>query len=263
MKRLLLTALILVVLVAAILFCIPNQSVPSTESKKVSGRTLKEESQFKLADAPTVSKLPTSRVPLPQVTMTAVEYKIDYSAWSRELSDLPFEFRGGQGTRGRIVDRQGNVLLESSEEIRIAGAAVSPDKKKVLAKGGDGKNLILEPSTNRKITPPLRPPGSNLFPFDWHWIGPNLLFGISGVQKIFHEGPHENCCNDNNVAQTKFYTFDLVTEQLSEVVMPDTVTQPLVSATEVMSDGHIHLQLSDLPDDVDPDLGWFKIDASK
>ncbi len=261
MKRLLLIALILVVLVAAILLCIPDKTAPLTESETASGRTLKEEPQPKPTDASTVSG-PAASGSLPRVTMTAVDYKIDPFALNRERENPPFEFRGGAGT-GRVIDRQGNVLLKSSAEIGIFGAVVSPDKKKALVRGGDGKSLILEPSKNQKITPPFKPPGSNLFPFDWHWIGPDLLFGISGVEKIFHEGPHENCRNDDNVAQTKFYTFDLLTERLSEVVMPDTVTHPLVNAARVMSDGHIHLRLMDLPDDVDTDLGWFKIDASK
>jgi hypothetical protein len=102
-----------------------------------------------------------------------------------------------------------------------------------------------------------------MFSLSWQWIGPNLLFGISGVEKIFHEGSHENCCNENNVAQTKFYTFDLLTEQLSEVVMPSVVTQPVVSAVDVMSDGHIHLWHEEPHEGGEQDLGWFKIDAAK
>jgi len=265
MKRHLLIALILVVLVVTILFCIPDKSVPLTEPETASGRTLKEEPQPKPADAPTVSDPAASGLPLPQVTMTAVEYKIDPFALNREREDPPFEFRGGAGT-GRVIDRQGNVLLESSEEIGIFGAVVSPDKEKVLvdaANSSGGNSLILEPLADRKINLPSRPPGANMFSLSWHWIGPNLLFGTSGVEKIFHEGLHENCCNENNVAQTKFYTFDLLTEQLSEVVMPGAVTQPVVNVVDVMSDGHIHLMHEVPHEGVEQDLGWFKIDAAK
>ena len=102
-----------------------------------------------------------------------------------------------------------------------------------------------------------------MFSLSWHWIGPNLLFGTSGVEKISHQGPHNNCCNENNVGQTKFYTFDLLTERLSEVVMPSAVTQPVVNAVDVMSDGYIHLLNVEPHEGTEQDVGWFKIDASK
>lgn len=263
MKRPLLIALILVVLVAAILFCIPDKSVPLTEPETVRGGTLKEEPHLKPANAPTASTPPTPELLLPQVMMTAAEYKIDPFALNRERGNPPFEFRGGAGT-GRVIDSQGNVLLESSEDIGIFGAVVSPDKKKVLVKGGDATNLVLEPSTGRKIMLPSHPPGANMLGLgDWHWIGPNEIFGSSGVQAFNDKGEPVNCCEGHNVAQTKFYTFDLITERLSEVVMPSAVTQPVVNAVEVMSDGHIHLLHEEPHENVEQDLGWFKIDAAK
>ena len=141
---------------------------------------------------------------------------------------------------------------------------VGPNKEKVLVKGGDAKNLVIEPSTGRKITLPPRPPVANMLGFgNWHWIGPKQLFGTSGVERIFQEGPHENCVNDNNVAQTKFYTFDLDTGRLSEVAMPSAVTQPVVHVVEVTSDGHIHLMNEKHAEGTEQDLGWFKIEMPK
>lgn len=258
-------ALILVVLLAAFLIrFLDNKPVPFNELETKKERVLKEEPQIKSTDTVVKSK-PRVASLLPQKTMTAVAYKIDSIALNRERENPPFEFRGGAGT-GRVIDQQGRVLLESSDDRGIFGATVSPDKKKVLvdaANNTGGNCVVLEPEANRMVILPARPPSANMFSLAWHWIGPNLLFGISGIEKVFHEGPHENCCNDNNVAQTKFYTFDLLTEQLSEVVMPDAVTQPVVNALEVTSDGHIHLQHETRQEGVDPDLGWFKIDAEK
>src|SRR5690606_23810207 len=114
---------------------------------------------------------------------------------SREREYRPF--RGGPGT-GRVTDQQGRVLLESNSERGIFGAVVGPDEEKILvdASNSSGGNcLVLKPATGRQITLPSRPPGANMFSLSWHWIGQNLLLGVSGVEKIFHEGPHENCCN--------------------------------------------------------------------
>jgi hypothetical protein len=265
MKSYLLITLILVVLLAAFLLRLPDKPVPFNDPKTVKEKSLKGESQTKPTDTDVKSKSQVASL-LPLKTMTAIEYKIDPIALNREKENPPFEFRGGAGT-GRVIDQQGRVLLESSDERGIFGASVSPDQKKVLvdaANSTGGNCVVLEPGANRIIKLPARPPSSNMFSLAWHWISPNLLFGISGVEKVFHEGPHENCCNDNNVAQTKFYTFDLLTEQLAEVAMPSAVTQPVVNVLEVMSDGHIHLQNENPQEGVEPaDLGWFKIDAEK
>lgn len=262
MKRPLNIAWIFVVLAAVILLSIPDKSAPITESETVNGRTFGEEPQLEPVDASTVSATAGSGS-LPQVTMKTTEYIIDPIGINHERENPRFEFRGGAGT-GRVVDRQGKLLLESGEAIAIFGAAVGPDKEKVLVKGGNAINFVLEPSSGRKIELPELPPGVNMLGFgDWRWIGRNLLFGISGVTKIFHDGAHQNCCSENNVAQTRFYTFDLLTQQLSELVMPSAVTQPGVNAVDVMSDGHIHLRFEEPLGGVEQDLCWFKIDASK
>ncbi|RYD38845.1 MAG: hypothetical protein EOP87_00605 [Verrucomicrobiaceae bacterium] len=258
MKRQSITVLLILAFVAAILFFIQHEGNPFLKPKTVRGEEWRDEPQQKPAGDSRKSKPQTPGSLLPRVAMTAVEYKFDPLALSRDRENSPFELRGGAGT-GRVTDRKGKVILESSDELGIFGAVVSPGHRWVLVRGGDGKSLLLEPPSDRRIAPPTRPPGSNLFPFEWHWIGPDLLFGISGVEKISHEGPHENCCNDNNVAQTKFYTFDVVRERLSEVVMPGAVTQPVVNAVDFTGDGHIHLKLEEPQDGVEQDLGWFRI----
>lgn len=241
--------------------CIPDNSDHFTDPERLGGRTL-EAKPAETAKIPTVSK-PANPGLLPQVTLTAAEYEVDPFALNCGREHPPFKFEGGAGT-GRVINRQGKVLLDSGKEIGIFGAAVAPDKEKVLVKGGNAINMVLYPSDGRKIMLPALPPGTNMLGFgDWQWLGRSLVSGTSGVAKISREGPHENCCNDNNIAATKFYTFDLLTEQLSEVVMPSTVTQPVVHAVEVMSDGHIHLVQDRLDGSGEQDLGWFKVEGSK
>lgn len=260
MKHPLMLGLLLVLLFVVAFFWIGGRSVRPTEPEVVKN-VLKEGPQSESGDSSGTVDRPLDDA-LPWVRLAASDYKIDYSVLSRELSDLPFEFRG-QGTRGWVVDRQGNVLVRSSEEFGIFGVSVSPDRRKVLVKGGDGKNLILEPHTGRRITPPFRPPGPHMFPLSWYWIGPDLLFGVSGVERVFHEASHEDCENENNITQTRFYAFNLLTERLSGVVMPGAVTQPVVSVVEVMSDGHIHLRQEDPQESGGRDLGWFRIEVPK
>jgi hypothetical protein len=265
MKSYLLSALILVVLFATWLLRSPDEPSGFNGREAVEEKWKREpQSMSSGTFGVGVSKSQVAKL-LPQKTMTAAKYQKDVVAPDQEREEPPFEFRGGAGT-GRVVDHEGRVLLESSDERGIFGVSVGPDKKKVLvdaANSNGGNWVVLEPEVNRMIKLPARPSGANRFSLAWHWIGPDLLFGISGVEKVYHEGPHENCCNKNNVAQTTFYTFDLITEELSEVVMPVSVTQPVVDVLEVVSDGHIHLQNETLGEGAPSDLGWFKIDTEE
>lgn len=252
-------------LVVVVLLCLWYRGTAGTERTEmatvVAAKTPSADSQPAPADGPDAAEVPASAA-LPLASMTATQYEFDPVALSRARENPPYEFRG-QGTSGWIVDRQGNVIIKSNEEIRIFGISVSPDKEKVLIKGGDGKSLIIAPSNGQKILPPYRPPGSRLFPFEWHWLGADVLFGVSGVQKTFHEGPHENCCNDDNVERTKFYAFDLRSERLYEVAMPGAVTQPVVNALDVTTDGHVRLAQDGPRAEPAQELGWFRIDLPK
>jgi hypothetical protein len=144
------------------------------------------------------------------------------------------------------------------------GATVGPDQLKILVSGGDAIHLVLDASTGRKTRLPSVPPGSNLFAIGgWHWIGSSMLFGSSGVQARDSRGSPAENCEEIGVAHTKFYTFDLATEKLSELAMPGAVTQPVVHAVDVMSDGHVHLVHEEAREGSEQDLGWFKIETSQ
>ena len=109
--------------------------------------------------------------------MKEVPYVLDYAAQSRSLENPLFMFKGGAGT-GRVVDREGKVLMESGKEMGIFGVAVGPDGEHVLVKGGDGKNVILTPSTDEKLQLPVYPPGDHMLCLgDWYWINANTLLG--------------------------------------------------------------------------------------
>lgn len=196
---------------------------------------------------------------MPRLSINAIKYKGDPFVSSRERQDSPFEFRGGAGI-GRVVDRRGRIILESSKEIGIFGVSVSPDKKKILVRGGDSGTIVMDPLTGRKIRLPSYPPEPEvLFIGDWRWIGPDSVFGSSGIQAFDDKGAPIKCCEGHNIARTKFYVYDIIAGVLSEVVTTDVVKETLVNAVEVVSDGYIHL----LDEKSGRDLGWFKVNVSK
>lgn len=236
-----------------ILFWIKIESEPPIDSKSEN-----EEPRVNTQMAVRIPDQSNADSP-PEIEMTPVQYEIDPVVLNNQVKDPPYEFRG-DGTSGKLIDSRGNVLMESGEEIGIFGVEVGPDRKKVLVRGGDATNLVLDPSVGRKIKLPSVPPGANMLAIaDWHWIGPALLFGSSGIQSLDNDGKPVTSCEDHNVAKTKFYLFNLLTERLSEVAMPNAVTQPVVHAVDVMTDGHVHLVHEEAREGSEQDLGWFKI----
>ncbi len=262
MNRPLLIGLILAALLAFILFTNQSEPSPSTAGQTAQQKVRNKTAQLQNAEAPKAAILPTSD-PLPLVGMKAAKYVPDLAALAHFREDLPFKFIGNDAV-GRVLDRQGRVLIESGKEIGIMGVAVAPDKQLVLVKGGDAINFVLDPATGQKIKLPVYPPGANMLGFgSWNWIGPRTLLGESGVQAFNAKGWPMNCCEGHNVAQTKLYSFDVTTQRLAEVTIPSEVKQPVVNVMEVSSDGHVHLAHEEPHGGAEHDFGWFKIDAPK
>jgi hypothetical protein len=175
------------------------------------------------------------------VQMKEKPYVVDYAALSRSLENPPYDYRGSDDGNGRVIDKEGKVLMESGKEIVISGAVVGPNREHVLVKGSEGKNFVLTPATGGKLKLPVYPPGANMFPLDWDWIGEQSLLGESGVERL---GPDSKPVKtDDNVAESKLYVYDLKTQQLSEVALPDKFTHAVFGVMEVIPDGHVHLAL--------------------
>lgn len=262
MNRSMNLGLIVAMILAVTWLATRREQTPSTEPQMPTERTGGKIAQLRVGDTAKPESQTSSSERLPVVEMQEAKFEIDYVALARSRENPPFEFRGGAGT-GKVVDRQGHVLMESGKEIGILGVEVGPDKQHVLVEGGSAVNFVLNPATGQKLQLPLTPPGANMLGFGWRWIGKTKLLGESGVQAFNAKGAPMNCCEGHNVAQTKLYVYDVTTQKLAEVSMPSKVTQPVVNVVDVSSDGHVHL-VHEVPHvGSQQDLGWFKIDAEK
>ena len=201
---------------------------------------------------------PSSSAQRPLVQIKAEPYVLDDAAIANSHENLPFEIIGGAGS-GHVVDREGNVLMESGKEIGIFGIAVSPNRQRVLVEGGT-TFFVLAPATGEKLQLPERPVGANMFSLsDWYWIDDNTLIGRSGVKTLDENG--KPVTTDNDTSETRLYVYDLTTQHLTEVALPEKYKQALVMVMDVSPDGHVHLALEAPPEGVESDLGWYKIPA--
>lgn len=224
----------------AIWFTCRNCPVPVTDVQNRKQKEVGFVSSLQSGETTSSVDRPQSRR-LPIVQMKEKPYVVDYATLSHSLENPPYEFRGSDDGNGRVIDKEGKVLMESDKEIVISGAVVGPDREHVLVKGSEGKNFVLTPATGRKLKLPVRPPGANMFPFDWDWIGEQSLLGKSGVERLGPDGKPTK--SEDNVAESKLYVYDLKTQQLSEVGLPDKFTHAVFGVMEVIPDGHVHLAL--------------------
>src|SRR6476620_10013453 len=133
MKRSLKFELIIVVILAIIWLASRSGQTVSTELHVPTERAGGNPAQLSAGDkAKPATASSDGRLPL--VEMKEAKYEIDYIALARWRENPPFEFRGGSGT-GRVVDKNGNVILESNKEFGIFGVSVGPDKLHVLVEG--------------------------------------------------------------------------------------------------------------------------------
>ena len=195
---------------------------------------------------------------MPPVVLQKVEYTPDYAAISRSFDrNPPFVFKG-DGTSGRVEDRDGHVLMESGKTIGIFGASVSPDKRRVLVKGGNAINFVLGPATGEKIQLPVTPPGVHLLGFgSWYWIDDHRLVGESGIAKVDEDGKPVR--SEANVAQSKLYVYDILTKVLQEVVLPAGFDGKVFAIIETSPDGYLKIGVESPVENKSGELAWFKI----
>jgi hypothetical protein len=195
------------------------------------------------------------------VAMKASAYSPNTEEAARLAKNPPFQFIGNDAD-GRVLDKQGKVLIESGDEVRILGIAVGPDRQRVLIHGGSAINYALEPNTGAKVKLPEKPPGVDVFGFgQWYWIGEHSLLGVSGIQAFDAKGKAVKCCEGHDVAKITLFVFDLVSGKLTAVQTPKEVNHPVFTVMEAAPDGHIKLLYEEPHGGSEQELGWFKIDA--
>jgi hypothetical protein len=190
-------------------------------------------------------------------SLRRTDYMPDRDAQALAQKDVPYECRGGGG-EGRVTDRVGGVILESTKEFGIFGASVSPAGTWIFAHGGSAKNLVFTPGKEEKQWLPTAPPGKNMLGFgSWHWINDHMLVGEAGTEKLGVDGLPVK--TEDNVAESKLYIYDINTRELAEVALPAELKGQVFGVIESSGDGHLFIGIESPRDDDKFKEGWFKI----
>lgn len=204
--------------------------------------------------------LPPNR-PLPDRSFQMVEtISVHNAAASAEgKKTQPFQMYGGSGT-GKIVDRQGKIILQSDAENPIFKFEVSPDQKRILVYGGDATYTVVAPDSGEKIRLPTQPPRDQMLGFSWYWKDDQTLVGISGEITPFRDDQAGPAREEPIVNHSVFYVYDLNQNQMSEIALPAVLRTKYVSIRAVDEAGKVQLCSEDHGTPLsNANLGWFEI----
>lgn len=273
-KQLLFVAVVLALAVIAIFVwrsLEPNRSVAelSSETANVpSGRVGKAENESTEISQSTrnydASKTEADTVPTPPkkplYQMAETKSSFDPVANAKLRENAPFRIQG-RGSKARIVDADGKVLIEPDEKVGIYGCSVSPSGKRIAVYYGDATYDIVTPSTGETIRLPQQPPGENMLGFgSWHWIDDETLVGVSGKTIPFRDdqvGPERE---EPIISRSVLYVYDLRERRLSEVELPPALRTKSVSVSAVDETGKVQLRPEGREVSyTDASLGWFEV----
>lgn len=171
-----------------------------------------------------------------------------------DLVEDPKYRAGGSGTRGAIRDQERNLIFRATDESPAVAITISPNEKLIWISGGDKKSYIINTKGEEVANCPIVPPGKDMLRFGkWVWLDNHRLIGDSGVQKYDESGNLITCCGGDNVSESRFYVYDLRTQQMEEMQLPESLRGKVVSFGKVLKTGE--LQLGHEGDG----FGWYQV----
>lgn len=159
-----------------------------------------------------------------------------------EKIEYPKFRAGGSGTRGAIRDQKGNLVWRATKENPVYSISVSPDDEKIVAGAGDGNAYIITNKGEKISNLPQFPPGKDMLGLgNWVWLDNNRLLGESGVQNYDEDGEPVGCCHGHNVSESRFYIYDLLTNKMEELQLPEELQEKVVTIGKVLKSGELQL----------------------
>ncbi len=239
-----------------------SAEAPPTEESATSGNPPTRTSQPKQNQSIPVGKerrLPAVAEKLPY-QMSSSMSAFDPIADANRRENAPFKIQG-HGSKAKIVDKEGKILIEADENIGFYGCSVSPNGKQIAVYYGDATYDIINFNSGETIRLPQQPPGDNMLGFgSWHWINDKTLIGVSGIIAPHNHEHTGHSCEDPHISQSVLYRYDLNEQKISQIALPPGLDTKIVSVRAVDETGKVQLWPDGQGDSyTDASLGWFEI----
>jgi len=201
------------------------------------------------------------------VTATAKlreEYELDLVKDNSFDKKSPFKFFGSGGV-GKLLGKDGGVLLQSDDQQAIFSIRVNPSLSNVLALGGSSPSHAFSKSGELLAVLPKAPAEGQINFGGWHWISDDVLVGNSGdliphkhdPEKHGAEGTCEGCYAPLT-SNTRLYTFNVKTKEMGEVALPEQLQGKRFTILRAVYDGTL-----EIADEEESYMGWVKINAEE
>ncbi|MEN8695097.1 MAG: hypothetical protein ABF334_09840 [Akkermansiaceae bacterium] len=192
------------------------------------------------------------------------EYKLDLEKDNFFDKQSPFKFFGSGGV-GKLLGKDGSLLLQSNEQQAIFSIRVNPSLSNVVALGGSSPNHAFSKNGKLLAVLPKAPAQGQINFGSWHWVSDDVLVGDSGdliphkhdPEKHGAEGICEGCYAPLT-SNTRLYTFNVKTKEMGEVALPEQLQGKRFTILRAVYDGTL-----EIADEEESYMGWVKINPEE
>ncbi len=173
-------------------------------------------------------------------------------------------FRGyvTPSSRAIIKDSDGRVVFEASQETPFLGLKSFEGGQFLAINVGDGHFRVVNLETGEHQDIPNVPPGIDAVGFGtWEWTEATRLVGVSGVP-FTGEQTSQRCCNQHVVARSLLFEYDVETNSLRQIDLPEAVEDKVFTLGRIGDGGYIELISTSGHGDDGESLGWFQLTSN-
>lgn len=153
-----------------------------------------------------------------------------------------FKTGGTIGGRLTVRNQSGKLIYRGTEELPVFSIEISPNEELIWVEAGDGNSYILNLNGEKIVDLPQFPPGKYMLGLGaWVWLDNNRLLGESGVQNFDDNGKPIDCCQGHNISESHFYVYDLQTNKMEEMQLPEDLRGKVVTIGKVLKTGEFQL----------------------
>lgn len=160
---------------------------------------------------------------------------------------------------GTIKNSKGEIIFQASNELPFISMRSSVSVSKIVIISGNRNAFVIDPETKQQVALPKQPPEEGAKGFDtWEWLDNNTLLAEYSVPREGNENS-VSCCEGHEIAETRLYVYNLKSNTLVKVVLPNQLKGTVFSIGRIAADGSVEVSLKSNHLDEGKRVGWFNI----
>jgi|GEM_PF-2462863 len=145
-------------------------------------------------------------------------------------------------TKGSVKNTKGEVVFQASEELPMLVLKSRGGIENILIISSNRNAFVINPNTSLRLSLPQQPPGFEMKGFEtWELIDNETLIAEYNVRYSIMNGNRVNCCRGHDIKETKLYSFNLRSRELTEVDLPNSLKGTAFTISGVANDGAVAL----------------------